>query len=115
HVEVSFDEDRAVAAADGLPRLIDAEQRLTLSVDRRLGRVDVLRRLLGVRPRRLEAEGRELRGVRIVEGATAERDHAPLRIEHGEHQPMPEAIVVAGARALGDDEPRTLRGPEARS
>src|SRR6185503_21026217 len=43
-VEVPLDEDCALRLPDGVPRLMDPKQRLTLGVDGALGRVDVLRR-----------------------------------------------------------------------
>ena len=41
---------------------------------------------------------------RLVEGATAERDDAPLDVDDREHQAVAEAIVVTGAALSRRDE-----------
>src|SRR5262249_54461857 len=78
-VEVTLDDDRAVLLAHGRARNVERVERLSLHVEWRLRRVEVLRLL-------------------ARERTTAEGDDAALRVADGKEEPAAEAVVEAGAR-----------------
>src|SRR6478736_2513137 len=105
HVEIAFDHHAALATAQRLTGLVQAEHRFALPIDRRLGRVDVLGGRFGTGLRgRLDAEFGKLTRLRLCQRATTERDHAALQIQHREHQAVPEAIVIPAARLARHDD-----------
>ena len=73
--------------------LVKAKERLPLRVDRALGGIDVLGRLLLA-----------LLAGRVPQRAAAERDDAPLRVDHREHQAMPEPVVMPGGVRARNEE-----------
>ena len=85
-IDVAFDDERAVLGADRFPCRVGGIQQVALRVERRLGRVQILRLL-------------------VTERATAEGDDAALQVADREHQPPAEAVVDAGTALTLDDQP----------
>ena len=95
-VEVALDHDHAAARANRVERLAEPEQRAVLLVDGRLGRVQVLRRVVAHR-------------------APAEAGDLTAGLADREHDPAAEAVVVAVAVLAAREKPRGLgvRGRDA--
>src|SRR5438046_552675 len=86
-VDVALHEQRAVLRLDRGARQVGGVEEVALRVERRLGRVQVLGRL-------------------VAEGAPAEGDGAPLEVADREEEPAAEAVVGAGAVLALDREAR---------
>lgn len=95
-VRVALDDDRAGRLGDVLLREVDAVEDLGLPVDRRVGRVEVLRAV-----------------VRLVELARAEADDVSADVADGPHQPAAEAVDGAAAALLGETGEQELLVAEA--
>jgi hypothetical protein len=91
-VEVAFHENHPVGPSDGLPRLRQGEEDVRFVVERRVGRVEILRRLV------------------LRHGAPAERDDAALGVGDGDHEPVAEAVVEAAAPVARHREARPCDG-----
>src|SRR5262249_49678091 len=83
-VRVALDHDGPAALGDVLLGEVDAVEDLALAVDRRLGRVQVLRAVVG-----------------LVQLAGAEADDLAADVPDGPHQPAPEAVDGTAAALLG--------------
>jgi len=101
-VEVALDHDRALLLPDGVPRLVQPEERAPLRVDGALGGVDVL-------GGRLRGGGGALFGD-VLQRAPAEGDDATLRVDDREHEAVAEAVVVALAARPRHEEADRLGG-----
>src|SRR6185437_6022676 len=79
-IHVAFDDQQAPEAAAGTPALVQSVELASLVEEDRLGGVEILR-------------------LAAVDHTATKGDHAPAHVPDGEHDPVPEAVVVAVAFA----------------